>query len=598
MNPSPKLTRRTLLLLTLSAGCSGGGGGVSTPTGVILALDWPEASRVLPVAAKSVRVRVKQGTKILAERLYLAGPDSEEQINELPFAEALVLEASAFSTADAAGAALATALVPFNLFRGKQERLALTLTSVISRVELSQTTTGLETALTVVAKDSAGSAVLTFPEQWQWSVSDPTLGTLTPTGPTASFTESGFGVATLTATEKESGKVASITRPVCSGDPSKTAPLVATVPISVKLSGLVPLENGSLVLSDGKEIKAVDNTGATLWRRTLLSTVEYLHHVGDYVVASLASGGIRVHRISDGAFFWEDALLEFPSLSDSTSRFFAFTHTSAPRQLHVQARGLTTGDFLWDQAVLDSTTALWADSARLLCQNPTNESYFALHAALGYSLWEARVPSSSQFLGVRLTGATPLLFSLAPGELRALFLTTGVRTWGVAAPGDRGYLTPDKNQLIAYSETQCSAYDPATGTTLWSRSSLTKVIGMLPNGDLLVLPPAELPRCQPIQALRPNDGSVRWSTYLPSTTVPNDSFIARIAGSRVYVSLTGMGRQGTTPLFALDSTTGQYLWGTRQYDPEAVFPAALTASGNTLILAAESDTKLILLRNS
>ncbi|WP_309714004.1 PQQ-binding-like beta-propeller repeat protein [Armatimonas sp.] len=598
MTPSPKLTRRTLLLLTLSAGCSGGGGGVSTPTGVILALDWPDASRVLPVAAKSVRVQIKLGTKILAERLYLAGPDSEEQINELPFAEALVLEASAFSTADATGATLATASVPFNLFRGKQERLALTLTSVISRVALNQATTGLETTLMAVARDGAGSAVLTLPEQWQWSVSDPTLGTLTPAGSTASFTELGFGVATLTATEKESGKAASVTRPVCSGDPSKTAPLVATVPISVKLTGLVPLENGSIVLSDDRDIKAVDNTGATLWRRTLTRTVEYLQRMGDYVVVSLISGGIRVHRISDGAFFWEDAILELPSLTDSTSRFFGLTHTSAPRQLHVQARGLTTGDFLWDQAVPDNTMTLWADSARLLCQNQANESYFAFHATLGYSLWESRVPSGSQFLGVRLTGATPLLFSLAPGELRALFLTTGVRTWGVAVPGDQGYLTPDKNQLIAYSETQCSAYAPATGTALWSRSGLTRVIGMLPNGDLLVLPPTELPGCQPIQALRPTDGSVRWSTYLPSTTVPKDSFIARIAGSRIYVSLTGMGGQGTTPLFVLDSTTGQYLWGTRQYGPGATFPSALTASGNTLILAAESNTKLILLRDS
>ena len=196
-----KLTRKALLLLTLTAGCSGGGGGVSTPTGVILTLDWPEASRVLPLAAKSVRVRIKQGTKTLAERLYLAGPNSEEQINDLPFAEALVLEASAFSTADGTGAVLATAAIPFNLFKGKQERLTLTLTSVISRVEVNQTTTGLETALTATARDSASSAVLTLSEQWQWSLSDPALGALTPTGPTASFTESGFGVATFTATE-------------------------------------------------------------------------------------------------------------------------------------------------------------------------------------------------------------------------------------------------------------------------------------------------------------------------------------------------------------------------------------------------------------
>ncbi len=586
-----------LLLLTLTASCSGGGG-VSTPTGVILVLDWPDATRVLPVAAKSVQVRIKNGAKVLAEKLYLAGPDAEEQINDLPFATALVLEASAYATTDGTGAPLATAAIPFNLFKGKQERLAVTLASVITRIELGQSTTDGTINLTAVGRDSAGSAVLTLPAQWQWSQSTPHLGTLTPAGASATFIETGFGIATLTASEKESGKSTSITRPVCVGDPSTVPPTVGsfTSPNPIET---MPLPEGRFVLLHGTTLASIDGTGAIVWQRSIpYSDGSLVRRVlGGYIaVVSKASSQFRMHRLSDGSFFWEGPkpLQIGSAIADSTSRVFAFDTSTEPPVL--QAREVNTGVIVWSRS-LPRVDLLWADSTRLLAYNSTDAAYFLLHAGLGHSLWESRVVSGSKFMGIRLSGTSPLIFSLAPGELRALFLGNGVRLWTVATTGDAGYVTPDEKYLLTYSPTACAAYDPATGAQLWSRSGLIQVVGMLPNGDLLVLPPAEIPGCQPIQALRPTDGRPRWSTYLPSTKVAKDSFMARIAGTRLYVSLTGAGGQGTRPLFAMDSATGIYLWGTREYGPSAG-TAPLLASGAALALPITGENRLTLLRDS
>ena len=586
-----------LLLLTLTAGCSGGGG-VSTPTGVILVLDWPDASRVLPVAAKSVQVRIKKGSKVLAEKLFLAGPDAEEQINDLPFATALVLEASAYATNDATGAPLATAAIPFNLFQGKQERLAVTLASVITRIELGQSTTDGTINLTAVGRDSAGSAVLTLPEQWQWSQSTPPLGTLTPSGASTTFTETGFGIATLTATEKESGKSGSLARPVCVGDPSIVPPTVAsfnsTAPIDV-----MPLPDGRFVLLHGTTLASMDGTGAIVWQRSVpYSDGSLVRRVlGGYLaVVSKASSHFRMHRLGDGGFFWEGSpsLQISSAIGDSDSRLFAFDGSTSPPTL--QARELNTGATAWSRS-LPLAELLWADATRLVVYNATDAAYILLHAGLGHSLWESRVVSGSKFMGIRLSGTSPLIFSLAPGELRAILLGNGVRLWAVSATGDQGYITPDEKYVVVYSTTACAAYDPATGAQLWSRTGLTQVIGMLPNGDLLVLPPIEVAGCQPIQALRPTDGTPRWSTYLPSTKVAGDRFVARIAGARIYVSLTGAGGQGTKPVFALDSATGIYLWGTREYGPPTS-TAPLLASGTTLALPVAGENRLALLRES
>ena len=593
-----KLSRRTLLLLSLTAGCSGSGG-PSTPTGILFALDWPDASRALPLAAKSVRVQIKQGSKVLATRIFLAGPDSEEQLTDLPFAVALTLEAVAYPTVEGTSAPLSSATIPFSLLKGKLERLTLSLTSVISTVVLSSVTDGAQTMLTATAHDSVGSAVLTAPAQWEWSTSDTALGSLAPSGPTAVFTEAGFGVATLTAREKESGKSANLIRPICSGDPTPTPPQVASFPLSGTFGNILAVGNGQFVVAHGSTLSCVESSGALVWQRALPTKIRYImgHALGGFLGVYLEpQDQIRIHRISDGAFFWQ-ATQNFgreDMRSVGDTRLFGFQFGTEPPLL--QGRELNTGTVLWSQPLSDDAQIVWADPTRILCYNSISGAYIAFGAERGTPLWEVRVPTGSLFAGAQTTGSGPLFYSLTGSELRALYFSNGARIWTVGTGGEQGYLTQDQRQLIVYSRTACSAHDPATGNTLWSRSGLSRVVGALPNGDLVVLPQPAIPGCLPLQVLRPADGTVRWSNYLPTSPMPGDSFVCRVAGSLICINLSGFTAQGTTPLFALDSATGQYVWGTRQYGPNAEQPpGALDASDKTLALIADSGTRVVLL---
>ena len=575
-----KLSRKTLLLLTLTAGCSGGSSGPSAPTGVVFTLDWPDATRALPRAARSVRIQVRQKENVLAERLFLAGPDSEEQITGLPFATALTLSATAYPTEDGTGAPIASAVIAFSVLMGKLERISLALVSVISQVEVSGVTEGAHTALTATARDAAGNVVLTDPAQWEWSSSDSTLGTLTPTGPTAGFTESGFGVAVLTAREKESGKLAAFPRSICRGIPTTTAPTRATFPLSGPISSLLPIGDGRFVVAHGSTLACVSADGALLWQRSIaFSGGQISGPFGDYLaVIQPDLPALRIHRLSDGGSFWQEALrVSGPIQSDGNGLLFLPLRNSEGQQ-HFEARSATTGTVAWTQP-LEGRGLVWASSTRLLRYSASDASYSLFHATLGNALWESRVPASSRFIAVG-TGNTPLLYSASPGELRGLFLSNGVRSWSNSTRGEtRGTLTPDGAQLVLFGEGQASGYSAATGARLWERSNLQATLAPLANGDLLVHPAPVSPDCVALEALRPTDGTARWSVYLPT------GFTNLLPAPALALVLRN------TELYGLDMTVGSYRWGLANPGTEAP-----VVSGSAVAVEERSASRLHLLR--
>ncbi|MBB6052317.1 PQQ-binding-like beta-propeller repeat protein [Armatimonas rosea] len=590
-----KLSRRTALLLTLTltAGC-GSSGGVTTPTGVRFTLDWPDTTRALPLVAKSVRVQIKQGTKLLVERLYLAGPDSEEQLTDLPFATALTLVASAYTTTDGTGTVVASASIPFSTLKGKLEPVTLTLASVITRIE-TQLTKG-ETGLTLsaIARDSAGSAVLTDPTQWQWQLSDPTLGTLTPTGSTASFVERGFGIAQLTATEKESGKTGTLTRPVCVGEPSKTAPTQGRYTLGGPLSSILGLGDGRFAFVHGTVLACIDSNGTLVWQRSLPSSGAQLTALPGGFLAVVTSAGLRIHSSETGSFYWESTGSGAPGNATATAIFQQKT-VAVTNEPYLEARAMTSGDLLWSKS-LATQTLVWADSTRLINLDRAAGLYAVFQSTLGSLTWSTSVPAQSQFVGLRTSGTPPLMLSYSPGELRAILLANGAKLWSVAASGEQVVLTPDQGKVLAFGETYCASYDAATGTPLWSKTGLRQVCGTLPSGDLLVLPTVDDPTCQPIQALRASDGTVLWSNYLPYTPLPNERFLAVRVGSQVAVTLSKAATYTTAPLYLLDTTTGQYLWGTTVFGGGSPGLAAPVGSAGALALqSATGSSELLVL---
>jgi hypothetical protein len=582
-----KLSRRLLLLLTLTAGCSGSGG-VSTPTGVIFTLDWPDATRALPQLAKSVHVQIKQGAKLLAERLYLAGTDTDEQIAELPFATALTLVATAYPSSDGTGAPLAGASIPFSTLKGKLERVNLTLASVIKNVTVSLVKGATSLELTATPRDSAGSTILTAPTQWEWTLDDPSLGTLTASGATATFTETGFGVARLTATEKESLVAGALTRPVCVGEPSKVAPPLTRVPLSGALTGLVALSSGRFALAPGTTLSGIDSLGATLWQRSLSSPATELTALAGGFLAVRTTAGFRIHSSETGAFYWELAGAP-PSASIPTAVFFQ-RPASGDTAESLEARGMTTGELLWSKPVA-APPLVWADTTRLIGLDTTSGLYAVFQSTLGNLSWSTSVPAGSQFIGLRTDISAPLLLSFSPGELRGILLANGVRLWSVAAAGETAYLTPDKTKVIVYSQTACAGYDSSTGAQVWSKAGLREVVGPLPNGDLVVLPTVEDTDCQAFQAIRPI-GSIRWTSYLPLTALPNERFIPTILGSRIVVTLSKAATYETAPLYGQDSVLASFVWGTRQY-----LGGRRAGSDETIALqGAPGTSELLLLR--
>src|SRR5438874_955629 len=117
------LSRIALLFLAaLFCGCGGGSGtgGASGGGGrASITIKWPARaaavrSKLIPVAANSVKVTFRDGAAIIASQVLARPPDGSDSVSNflnLPI-RALLVDAAAYPTADGTGVAQATATVP------------------------------------------------------------------------------------------------------------------------------------------------------------------------------------------------------------------------------------------------------------------------------------------------------------------------------------------------------------------------------------------------------------------------------------------------------------------------------------------------------
>ncbi|HVK03274.1 MAG TPA: Ig-like domain-containing protein [Armatimonadaceae bacterium] len=242
----PSNARRLLLVAAavaltlpglLSAGCGGSGGGGTqplTPTGsnqtatggrAIFSVRWPERepSRLVPLAADSIKITLKRGDATVAERVLARPPQggtSDAAFENLALGD-LTANATDYPNADGTGTAQATATVPVKVQAGDNTPLRLTMASTVASLQVAPTdaflTVGQSQTFTATAKNVAGEVVLILPQTITWSSSDPAVATVDGSG---NVSARASGATTITATETESGKSASasVTVSPASGD--------------------------------------------------------------------------------------------------------------------------------------------------------------------------------------------------------------------------------------------------------------------------------------------------------------------------------------------------------------------------------------------
>jgi hypothetical protein len=207
------MNRRNLLglfgiaLLVPLAGCGGGESGVSTGRATVRVV-WPDESRLIPRAAQSLEIVVRDEGGAIVGSAVLNRPANSVILSPLPTGT-LTTSAKAFPQPGAAGVTQAQASTPLVILPGQDTNLAISLVSTIARVGVvpdtnptipAQTTR----AFTATAYDAAGQVVLTAPDGFAWSL--PTGGAFAQINATSGvLTGVTAGSARVRATETESG---------------------------------------------------------------------------------------------------------------------------------------------------------------------------------------------------------------------------------------------------------------------------------------------------------------------------------------------------------------------------------------------------------
>jgi hypothetical protein len=200
--------------LLLLQGCGGGGGGKAnnpnTPPAdsrgtLQVQVTWPDRSRLIPLAANSLKIRVMRNNQLLQEAVLPRPQNSRTFTNLAPGAITVIAEA--FPNADGTGVAQATATVNDQIRAEQTTTITLNPASTIASLQISPTNPSLlmgETLnLSVVARNAANEVVLTTPTTVTWFSDNQQIATIDNTG---KLTGKAIGQTRITAHEAESNK--------------------------------------------------------------------------------------------------------------------------------------------------------------------------------------------------------------------------------------------------------------------------------------------------------------------------------------------------------------------------------------------------------
>lgn len=211
-----------VVLAALAAGC-GSNSRPSAPTGpaetrtgaAAVTIQWPDASRLIPQAAASIKIEMVQGAAVISTQTVdapLPGTSQTITFNNLPVGD-LMARAAAYPLAAAAGNVLANGSSTLSIQDGQTSTFSITMASTI--VKMTVGSGGLSTSilagdtlqLVAQATDASDAIVLTSPGKIAWASSNTGIATVDAAG---TVSGAGSGSATITATDTESGKAGSL----------------------------------------------------------------------------------------------------------------------------------------------------------------------------------------------------------------------------------------------------------------------------------------------------------------------------------------------------------------------------------------------------
>ena len=195
-------------------GCGSGSAPIADGTGrATLVIEWPETTRLVPVAASSITVSFSLDGAVVAGQTVTrptSGNTSTVTFDALPVGS-LGVTASAYPNADGTGVAQATAATSATIVSGQTTAVSLTMASTISSLSVSPSgpsvAVGATSQLTMTALNAAGSAVLVSTSSVTWSSLNTSVATVSSAG---LVTGVAGGTATIQVTESESGQTATV----------------------------------------------------------------------------------------------------------------------------------------------------------------------------------------------------------------------------------------------------------------------------------------------------------------------------------------------------------------------------------------------------
>ncbi|RYG32208.1 hypothetical protein EON81_21180 [bacterium] len=225
MNRASRLLRPALgasfAILLSGCGGSGGTGTTAATTGrANLTIDWPVATRLVPVASNSITVSFLSGTEVLQSKTVAKpeeGESSTVSFTDLP-AGTLRLKAEAFPTAGGTGTAQASASQNVTIVADSSVELAITMAPNIRSFSIAPESptvvAGESVSLSAVAKNASGATVLTSSSTVGWSSGDTSIATVAANGVVTGVKA---GTTQITVTDSESGVTGSVTLTVAIG---------------------------------------------------------------------------------------------------------------------------------------------------------------------------------------------------------------------------------------------------------------------------------------------------------------------------------------------------------------------------------------------
>ena len=206
-----------ILLATMLSGCGGSGSASAPLTGrATLKILWPTskgASRLIPAGSNSITASFLNGATTVATQTIkrpATGNTSTLVFAPLPTGN-LTLQANAFPTTDGSGTAQAGASNSVTIYANLMAHVSLTMNSTITGISVTpaafSVAVGSAATLTAAPVDVTGATVLA-PSTLSWASSAPSIATVDSSG---NVTGVAAGTATITVSESESGKSASVT---------------------------------------------------------------------------------------------------------------------------------------------------------------------------------------------------------------------------------------------------------------------------------------------------------------------------------------------------------------------------------------------------